>query len=100
MANNQPIYDVYHRERQLNRILVAIRQREVFLYPPLVFFMLGQETWSLKPAELAVLSLLSEYGKPVVAEELRMSIDVLEDYIAIIHKKLENMKSLTNGLRN
>ena len=100
MGNNQPTYDVYHPERQLNRILVAIRQREVFLYPPLAIFMLGQETWSLKPAELAVLSLLSEYGKPVVAEKLRISIDVLEDYITIIHGKLESMKSLTNGLCN
>ena len=100
MANNQPIYDVYHRERQFNRILVAIRQQEVFLYPPLALFMLGQKPWSLKPAELAVLSLLSEYGKPVVAEELRMSIDVVEDYIDIIYKKLESMKKLTIGSSN
>jgi hypothetical protein len=49
---------------------------------------------------LAVLSLLSEYGKPVVAEELRMSIDVVEDYIDIIYKKLESMKKLTIGSNN
>ena len=100
MAKNQPIYDVSHRERQFNRTLVAIRQKNVFLYPPLVTFMLGQQPWSLSPTELAVLSLLSEYGKPVVAEELRMSIDAVEDHIAIIYKKLEIMKKLTTGSRN
>jgi len=100
MAKNQPIYDVSLRERQFDRILVAIRQEHVFLYPPLATFMLGQKPWSLSPTELSVLSLLSEYGKPVVAEELRMSIDDVEDYIVIIYKKLEIVKNLTLGSRN
>ena len=55
---------------------------------------------SITDTELAVLSLLSEYGKPVVAEELRMSIDEVEDYIAIIYKKLEIVKNLAIGSRN
>ena len=100
MEKNRPIYDFSHREKQFNRVLVAIRQEQVFLYPPLATFMLGQKPWSLSPTELSVLSLLSEYGKPVVAEELRMSIDEVEDYIAIIYKKLEIVKNLTIGSRN
>jgi len=62
--------------------------------------MFGRKPWSLKPTELAVLSLLSEYGKPVVAEKLRMSIDEVEDYITIIYRKLEITKKLTIGSRN
>ena len=100
MVNMHPIYDHFFRERQLSRILLAIRKREVFLYPPLASFMLGQKKWSLKPIELAILSLLSEYGKPVVAEQLNMSIDTLEDHIEAIHEKLENVKRLTDCLRN
>jgi DNA-binding NarL/FixJ family response regulator len=100
MAKNKPIYDVSYRERQFNRVLVAIRQEQVFLNPPLATFMFGQKPWSLRPTELAVLSLLSEYGKPVVAEELRMSVDAVDDYIAIIYKKLETTKELTIGSRN
>ena len=100
MAKNQPIYDFPHREKQLNRVLVAIRQEQVFLYPPLATFMLGVKSWSLKPAELAVLSLLSEYGTPVVAEKLRMSIDEVENYIMTIYGKLEITNKLTIGSRN
>jgi len=100
MEKNRPIHDFSYREKQFNRVLLAIRQKQVFLYPPLATFMLGRKSWSLKPTELAVLSLLSEYGKPVVAEELRMSIDEVEDYITIIHRKLEITKKLTIGSRN
>ncbi len=95
MAKNQPINRVSEQEKQLDRILVAIRKNDVFLLPPLDVFMLGKKPWSLSPAELAVLSLLSEYGKPVVAEELNMSIDVLENTISVIYSKLENMNELT-----
>ena len=100
MAKNQPGYYISDREKQLDRILVAIRQKKVFLLPPLDVFMLGRKPWSLDPTELAVLSLLSEYGKPVVAEELRMSIDDLEDTISVIYSKLEAMNKLTIGSLN
>ena len=100
MTEDRTIYEVSKQEQQFNRILVAIRQNQVFLYPPLATFMLGQEHWSLNPAELSVLSLLSEYGKPVVAEELRISIDMVEHHIASIYKKLEFMKELTIGSLN
>jgi DNA-binding NarL/FixJ family response regulator len=100
MAKNQPIYSVPELEKQLDRILVAIRDDKVFLLPPLDVFMLGKKSWSLSPAELAVLSLLSEYGKPVVAEELHMGIDTLENTISGIYGKLEIMNRLTIGSLN
>lgn len=100
MIKDQQFYEVSHRERQFNRILVAIRQNQVFLYPPLATFMLGKKPWSLNPTELAILSLLSEYGKPVVAEVLGMNIDMVEHYIATIYRKLEIIEKLTIGSHN
>jgi len=100
MIKDQQFHEVSHRERQFNRILVAIRQKEVFLYPPLAAFMFGKKPWSLNPTELAILSLLSEYGNPVVAEVLGMSIDMMEHYIATIYRKLEITEKLTAGSRN
>ncbi len=100
MAMNQPDNRVPEQEKQLDRILVAIRSKGVFLLPPLDDFMFGKKPWSLSPAELAVLSLLSEHGKPVVAEELDISIDVLENTISAIYNKLENMNRLTIGSLN
>lgn len=100
MAKNQPIYSVSEQEKQLDRILVAIRDNKIFLLPPLDVFMLGKKPWSLSPTELAVLSLLSEYGKPVVAEELHMTIDALENTISVIYSKLEIMNKLTIGSFN
>ena len=100
MAENQPVYDVAQRDKQFNRVLAAIRRNQVFLYPPLSTFMFGLEPWSLRPAELAVLSLLSEYGKPVVAENLGMDIDTVEDYITVIYNKLETSKKVTTGSLN
>jgi hypothetical protein len=47
-----------------------------------------------------VLSLLSEYGIPVVAEKLSMSIGMLEDYVADIYKKLEMTKEISTGSLN
>lgn len=100
MAKNQPIYSVSEQEKQLDRILVAIRDNKIFLLPPLDVFMLGKKPWSLLPDELAVLSLLSEYGKPVVAEELHMTIDDLENAISVIYSKLEIMNELKIGSFN
>ncbi len=62
--------------------------------------MLGEQPWSLSPNELAVLSLLSEYGKPVVAEELNINIDALEYMISSIYSKLETMNKLNFGTFN
>jgi len=100
MAKNQPDCSVSEQEKQLDRILVAIRDNRVFLLPPLDVFMLGKKPWSLRPDELAVLSLLSEYGKPVVAEELNMTIDALENTISVIYGKLEIMNELKIGSFN
>ncbi len=72
----------------------------VFLLPPLDMFLLGKKPWSLDPNELAVLSLLSEYGKPVVAEELNMTIDTLEVMISSIYNKLEIMNKVNIGSLN
>jgi len=100
MAKDQPYCSVSEQEKQLDRILVAIRDNRVFLLPPLDVFMLGKKPWSLSPNELAVLSLLSEYGKPVVAEELNMTIDALENTISVIYSKLEIMNELKIGSFN
>jgi len=100
MDKNQFVHNISEQEKQLDRILFAIKENRVFLYPPLDVFMLGEQPWSLSPNELAVLSLLSEYGKPVVAEELNINIDALEYMISSIYSKLETMNKLNFGTFN
>jgi len=100
MDNDQYTDIISGREKQLDRILFAIRDNMVFLLPPLDVFLFGKKPWSLDPNELAVLSMLSEYGKPVVAEALNMTIDTLEIMISGIYSKLEIMNELNIGSFN
>ena len=100
MDMNQSVNSISERDKQLDRILVAIRDNRVFLFPPLDIFLLGKKPWSLNPNELAVLSMLSEYGMPVVAEELNITIDTLESMISSIYTKLQIMNELNIGSFN